>query len=264
MVKTNELGDEGTPMATQRSTAETSRAARLRYWAGGLVLLALIGTGASALAAGPGQGGNTGVAPTAAGDSTGPSASPSTGPSVSPSTSPSTTASVSPTPSASTTSAAPSVSPTVEPTPVITYRLERKRTTIAFGTRNIKTAALNKGVTRVKQRGHRGLRVSVYRLTFKDGVQSRRRLVRRYVARRPVPRIVLHGTYVKPKPQPQPKPQPGNKCDPNYAGACVPIASDVDCAGGSGNGPAYVQGPVRVVGNDIYGLDADGDGWGCE
>ena len=54
-------------------------------------------------------------------------------------------------------------------------------------------------------------------------------------------------------------------CDPNYAGACVPIASDVDCAGGSGNGPAYVQGPVRVVGTDIYGLDGnDNDGIGCE
>jgi hypothetical protein len=53
-------------------------------------------------------------------------------------------------------------------------------------------------------------------------------------------------------------------CDPNYAGACVPIASDVDCAGGGGNGPAYVRGPVRVVGRDIYGLDRDGDGIGCE
>ena len=53
-------------------------------------------------------------------------------------------------------------------------------------------------------------------------------------------------------------------CDPNYSGACVPIASDVDCAGGSGNGPAYVAGPVRVVGRDIYGLDRDGDGIGCD
>lgn len=52
-------------------------------------------------------------------------------------------------------------------------------------------------------------------------------------------------------------------CDPNYSG-CVPIASDVDCAGGSGNGPAYVSGPVRVVGVDIYGLDRDRDGVGCE
>lgn len=53
-------------------------------------------------------------------------------------------------------------------------------------------------------------------------------------------------------------------CDPNYAGPCVPVASDVDCAGGSGNGPAYVRGPVTVVGSDIYGLDRDGDGVGCE
>lgn len=53
-------------------------------------------------------------------------------------------------------------------------------------------------------------------------------------------------------------------CDRNYSGACVPIASDVDCAGGSGNGPAYVRGPVTVVGSDIYGLDRDGDGVGCE
>ncbi|PVZ53696.1 hypothetical protein C9424_17340 [Arthrobacter sp. H-02-3] len=53
-------------------------------------------------------------------------------------------------------------------------------------------------------------------------------------------------------------------CDPNYSGACVPIASDVDCAGGSGNGPAYVRGPVTVVGSDIYGLDRNGDGVGCE
>lgn len=53
-------------------------------------------------------------------------------------------------------------------------------------------------------------------------------------------------------------------CDQNYQWACVPVASDVDCAGGSGNGPAYVQGPVMVVGRDVYGLDRDKDGYGCE
>lgn len=52
-------------------------------------------------------------------------------------------------------------------------------------------------------------------------------------------------------------------CDPNYSG-CVPIDSDVDCAGGSGNGPSYVRGPVRVIGRDIYGLDGNNDGIGCE
>jgi hypothetical protein len=53
-------------------------------------------------------------------------------------------------------------------------------------------------------------------------------------------------------------------CDANYGGVCVPVASDVDCASGSGNGPAYVQGPVYVIGEDIYGLDRDGDGVACE
>lgn len=59
-------------------------------------------------------------------------------------------------------------------------------------------------------------------------------------------------------------PQPAaSGCDPNYSG-CVPVASDVDCAGGSGNGPAYVSGPVEITGADPYDLDADGDGLGCE
>jgi len=55
---------------------------------------------------------------------------------------------------------------------------------------------------------------------------------------------------------------PSSGCHPSYD-PCVPIASDVDCAGGSGNGPAYT-GPVRVVGPDEYDLDQDGNGMGCE
>jgi hypothetical protein len=57
----------------------------------------------------------------------------------------------------------------------------------------------------------------------------------------------------------------GGHCDPNYSGQCLdPNAADYDCAGGSGNGPRYVTGPVQVVGDDHYGLDGDGDGVGCE
>ena len=53
-------------------------------------------------------------------------------------------------------------------------------------------------------------------------------------------------------------------CNRNYT-PCVPDDPvDVDCAGGSGNGPSYVTGPVRVIGADVYGLDADGNGIGCE
>lgn len=45
-----------------------------------------------------------------------------------------------------------------------------------------------------------------------------------------------------------------------YAGA----GPDVDCAGGGGNGPRYVQGPFRYTGPDVFGLDRDGDGIACE
>lgn len=57
---------------------------------------------------------------------------------------------------------------------------------------------------------------------------------------------------------------PKPSCDPNYSGGCVPIASDVDCGGGSGNGPAYFWGTAKVVGIDIYDLDRDGDGIACD
>ena len=58
--------------------------------------------------------------------------------------------------------------------------------------------------------------------------------------------------------------EPPKACHPSYAGVCVPIAGDVDCAGGNGNGLVYVSGPVYVIGPDEYGLDRDGDGVACE
>jgi endonuclease YncB( thermonuclease family) len=53
------------------------------------------------------------------------------------------------------------------------------------------------------------------------------------------------------------------RCTAGYS-PCVPPGPDVDCRGGSGNGPRYVDGPVRVTGSDPYELDSDGDGVGCE
>lgn len=67
-----------------------------------------------------------------------------------------------------------------------------------------------------------------------------------------------------PPPAPTPPTTQSSSCDPNYTG-CVPnvYPSDVDCAGGSGNGP-YYTGPVQVIGVDRYDLDRDSDGYACE
>ncbi|MFF0367262.1 MULTISPECIES: hypothetical protein [unclassified Micromonospora] len=68
---------------------------------------------------------------------------------------------------------------------------------------------------------------------------------------------------MRPHDRPCPVRPSGCRHDPNYGG-CVPIASDVDCLPGGGNGPAYVTGPVKVIGDDIYDLDRDNDGYGCD
>jgi hypothetical protein len=61
---------------------------------------------------------------------------------------------------------------------------------------------------------------------------------------------------------PPPTSEPDDSCTEGYS-PCLPLAPDYDCAGGSGDGPAYT-GLVQVSGSDPYGLDADNDGVGCE
>jgi uncharacterized protein YabE (DUF348 family) len=138
------------------------------------------------------------------------------------------------------------------PTLVVSYRVVTVTEKIPFATRTVKDNTLAAGRTRVRDRGVAGVATVRYRVSESNGKETGRTLLSRVVSRKPVTQVTVVGT------------KPAARCDPNYAGACVPIASDVDCAGGSGNGPAYVQGPVRVVGSDIYRLDSDGNGIGCE
>ena len=66
-------------------------------------------------------------------------------------------------------------------------------------------------------------------------------------------------------PPPRLPPPPQAQCDPSYPDVCIPIgAADYDCVGGSGDGPSYIAGPIRVLPPDPHGLDRDRDGWGCE
>lgn len=157
------------------------------------------------------------------------------------------------------------------PAPV--YREVAVLEAVAFAESVIEDPELPAGQTRVVTEGVAGQRTITYRVTEIDGEETERVVVSDVVSTPPVDRVVANGTYVAPPPPPPPPPAPAapapiagsaGGCDPNYADACVPIDSDVDCAGGSGNGPSYFDGVARIVGKDIYELDRDGDGFACE
>lgn len=142
------------------------------------------------------------------------------------------------------------------PSPTIKKKTVTETQKIPYAKKTIEDSSLAKGTREVRIKGVAGLKTVTYRVTLTNGVETSRKLVRTEIAREPVTQVTAIGT--------KEELQAGGSCDPNYGGGCVPIASDVDCAGGSGNGPAYVRGPVTVIGADIYGLDHDGDGLGCE
>lgn len=152
--------------------------------------------------------------------------------------------------------------PPVEP---VTQSVEIKKVTeleaIKCKTKKIKDEFLDKGDTEVQQECINGEKEITYEVTLTDGTETDRKLISEEVVKKAQDKIVAIGTYEAP--EVTLPPPPSTNCDPNYSG-CVPIASDVDCAGGSGNGPAYVSGPITVIGSDIYGLDRDGDGIACE
>ena len=58
----------------------------------------------------------------------------------------------------------------------------------------------------------------------------------------------------------------GRRCTPGYQPCIRNVRSDVDCAGGGGNGPRFTRPGVvyRVHGSDRYALDGDNDHRGCE
>ncbi len=138
--------------------------------------------------------------------------------------------------------------------PVVARRTVTERRAVPFTTRTVEDDELPEGETRVRTKGVAGVRTLTYEVILTDGEETGRKLVKSVVTRKPVTKVVSVGTRTG---------SGGGGCDPNYR-PCVPVAADVDCAGGSGNGPEYVDGPVRIIGADPYDLDRDGDGVACD
>jgi len=164
-----------------------------------------------------------------------------------------------------------SLSSTTPPEGTTTTETETTRTVtevvvIPYATRTVEDALLDAGRTVLRTAGRAGSTTVTWTVRTRGGVEVSRTASGEKVTKAPVDEVTAVGTKVAaPAAEEEPaEPADTGDCDSNYAGACVPIASDVDCAGGKGNGPAYARGPVQVVGKDVYGLDADNDGVGCE
>ncbi|WP_311260477.1 G5 domain-containing protein [Microbacterium sp. WCS2018Hpa-9] len=159
----------------------------------------------------------------------------------------------------------PKPSPTPTPT---TFETATEEVPVPFAATSVDDPQLDQGATTLVAAGVDGMKVITYRVTLVDGVEVSREIVSEAVSVPPVAEVTAIGSKA-PAPVAVPAPVPlvqqgGGGCDSNYTGACVPISSDVDCAGGSGDGPGYVQGPVQIVGSDIYDLARDGDGIACD
>ena len=142
--------------------------------------------------------------------------------------------------------------------PEITTAIVVETEDIPFPKSSQPDSGLERGRTDLRVAGVNGLRTLRYEVSYQDGAQTHKRLLDEQTTKAPITEVSVIGTKLPPPPR------ASANCHPSYTGACVPVASDVDCAGGSGNGPAYVSGPVTVVGADAYDLDGDGDGTGCD
>jgi hypothetical protein len=157
--------------------------------------------------------------------------------------------------------AAPVVPPSPSASPAPSRSVVKRTVTeterIKFPSRRVKDSDLPKGEKEKRTAGVDGVRTETWTVTEVDGRETGRKLLKSEVTRKPVTEVIAIGTYT------EPEEDNGGNCTPGYE-PCVPVASDVDCAGGSGNGPAYVDGPIRVTGSDPYDLDRDGDGTACD
>ncbi|MCJ1675196.1 G5 domain-containing protein [Rathayibacter sp. VKM Ac-2929] len=164
---------------------------------------------------------------------------------------------------APTRTATPAPTPTPTPTPIVVVTTETVTETapIARSSRTEDDPSAAQGTSTVVA-GVDGVLTRTFEVVKHDGVEVSRAQLSEAVTTAAVDDVTRVGTLT---PAPAPVAAAADAgCHPSYAGECVPIASDGDCAAGSGNGPVYIQGPVTVVGPDEYDLDRDGDGIACD
>jgi hypothetical protein len=149
----------------------------------------------------------------------------------------------------------------IEKKPQIKKEVVTETESIPFDSKTVNDGSLNKGTSKITTSGSNGTKTTTYEITYIDGKQTNKKLVKNEVTAKPVAQVTAIGTKAPapkpaPKPAPAPKQQATSNCDPNYS-PCVPnVSYDLDCPD--------IGFSVRVTGYDKHRFDRDGDGYGCE
>lgn len=145
------------------------------------------------------------------------------------------------------------------PSPKITTETVTETEQIPYGVTTANDASLDKGKTRIATKGVNGVKTYTYEVTFADGKQTTKKLLKEAVTTAPIAEVSAIGTKVAPPPRAvasAPRQQTSPNCDPNYT-PCVPnVSYDLDCPD--------IGFRVRVIGYDTHRFDREGDGIGCE
>lgn len=149
---------------------------------------------------------------------------------------------------------APSPAPLAPPPatePKVEVKTDVVTESIPFEKTTVQDNSLEKGKTVLRTVGVNGTKTLTYEITFTDGVQTDKKLVKEETTTPPVTEVTALGTKVAAV-----APPPRNNCDPNYT-PCVPnVTYDLDCPD--------IGFMVRVIGTDRHRFDRDNDGYGCE
>lgn len=117
--------------------------------------------------------------------------------------------------------------------PVITTKTVTETESIPYSSTIVESNNLAKGTNKITTVGVDGVKTLTYELTFSDGIQTDKKLIKEEVTTQPVDQVTTVGTYVAPVTPKSTSTSTSSNCDPNYTGACVPnvYPSDVDCGG---------------------------------
>lgn len=156
--------------------------------------------------------------------------------------------------SPSTNTTQPAATPSRQPETTVKMITETLKSN--FPRTTINDSALNKGSTAVRTKGVKGQVQYTYEVTFVDGTETSRKLIDKRTIKEPIAQVTAVGTYVAPKVTASPATVQQSNCNPNYSPCVANSSYDLDCPD--------IGFSVSVIGSDVYRLDADGDGIGCE